>query len=214
MKKNKRADLTYVNYVAMSQRVGNPLQENNQVKMDAKIKQKLIALGADLNKDGKLTQKELNTATRSRYVNNDYQEPIITSLDLSNLGVTSVEGIQYLSGLKKLNLSHNKISDLTPLSKLMNLSNLNLSYNNITNISKLPYYSTIYCYEEGKIVNLSHNNIILIFPDVYKFLTMDLHDVNSVYISTHMYLHQNNCLFGISIVLIHYMPDHSIPDIF
>ncbi len=159
LKKNKRADLTYVNYVAMSQRVGNPLQENNQVKMDAKIKQKLIALGADLNKDGKLTQKELNTATRSRYVNNDYQEPIITSLDLSNLGLTSVEGIQYLSGLKKLNLSHNKISDLTPLSKLMNLSNLNLSYNNITNISKLPYYSTIYCYEEGKIVNLSHNNI-------------------------------------------------------
>ena len=58
--------------------------------MDAKIKQKLIALGADLNKDGKLTQKELNTATRSRYVNNDYQEPIITSLDLSNLGLNIV----------------------------------------------------------------------------------------------------------------------------
>lgn len=62
--------------------------------------------------------------------------------------------------------------------------------------------------------DLSHNNIILIFPDVYKFLTMDLHDVNSVYIPIHMYLHQNNCLFGINIVLIHYMPDHSIPDIF
>lgn len=80
LKKNKIANLTYVNYVAMSQRVGNPLQENNEVKMDAKIKQKLIALGADLNKDGKLTQKELNTATRSRYVNNDYQEPLIQSL--------------------------------------------------------------------------------------------------------------------------------------
>ena len=35
----------------------------------------------------------------------EYKKPIITSLDLSNLGLTSIEGIQYLSGLMNLNLS-------------------------------------------------------------------------------------------------------------
>ena len=142
---------------ATSQKIGKPTTQNNEVKMDSKIKAKLISLGADLNKDGKLTPKELRDATQGRYENGEYIEAIIESVDLSNLGLTSVEGIQYLSGLKEINLSHNKISDLTPLSYMMNLEKIDLSYNNITDISKLPNYAVNSI--EAKTVNLSHNQI-------------------------------------------------------
>ena len=142
---------------ATSQKIGKPTTQNNEVKMDSKIKAKLISLGADLNKDGKLTPKELRDATQGRYENGEYIEAIIESVDLSNLGLTSVEGIQYLSGLKEINLSHNKISDLTPLSYMMNLKKIDLSYNNITDISKLPNYAVNSV--AAKTVNLSHNQI-------------------------------------------------------
>ena len=142
---------------ATSQKIGKPTIQNNEVKMDSKIKAKLISLGADLNKDGKLTPKELRDATQGRYENGEYIEAIIESVDLSNLGLTSVEGIQYLSGLKEINLSHNKISDLTPLSYMMNLKKIDLSYNNITDISKLPNYAVNSV--AAKTVNLSHNQI-------------------------------------------------------
>ena len=142
---------------ATSQKIGKPTTQNNEVKMDSKIKVKLISLGADLNKDGKLTQKELREVTESGYENGKYMEAIIESVDLSNLGLTSVEGIQYLSELKEINLSHNKISDLTPLSYMMNLEKIDLSYNNITDISKLPNYAANSV--AAKTVNLSHNQI-------------------------------------------------------
>ena len=158
-KKDNPNDFIQLTAMAATQRVGKPSEENNEVKMDAKIKQKLIAAGADLNKDGKLTQKELNDATLEDTTGGEYKEPIVTSLDLSNLGLTSIEGIQYLSGLMDLNLSHNQISDLTPLSKMMNLEKLDLSYNNITSISKLPYYANIYLEGDKKQYILSHNKI-------------------------------------------------------
>ena len=142
--------------LAANQKAGTPNTQNNEVKMDSKIKSKLIALGADLNNDGKLTQKELNEVTEYKYENNEYTAKI-ESLDLSNLGLSSIEGIQYLSGLKEINLSHNKITDLTPLSYMMNLCKINLSYNNITDISKLPNYANNAV--QGKEVNLSHNKI-------------------------------------------------------
>ena len=158
-KKDNPNDFIQLTAMASTQRVGKPSEENNEVKMNAKVKQKLIAAGADLNKDGKLTQKELNDATLEDTTGGEYKKPIITSLDLSNLGLTSIEGIQYLSGLMNLNLSHNRISDLTPLSKMMNLQKLDLSYNNIISISKLPYYANIYLEGNKKQYILSHNKI-------------------------------------------------------
>ena len=59
-KKDNPNDFIQLTAMASTQRVGKPSEENNEVKMNAKVKQKLIAAGADLNKDGKLTQKELN----------------------------------------------------------------------------------------------------------------------------------------------------------
>ena len=147
---------------ATSQKIGTPSTQNTEVKMDAKIKQKLIKAGADLNNDGKLTQSELYEATNGKYDAGKYIEAKITSLDLSNLGLTNIDGIQYLVGLKELNLSHNKISNIKPLSKMMNLQRLDLSYNNISDISQLPNYAINYMYEaknNEKYINLSHNSI-------------------------------------------------------
>ena len=142
---------------ATTQKYGNPFEQDNEVKMDAKIKEKLIKAGADLNKDGKLTARELNESTTSSY-NGDgiYAEAVVKSLDLSSLGLTDISGLEYLSGLKELNLSHNNLSNIEPLSHLMNLTKLDLSYNNIKDISVLPYYACNYQY---RTINLSHNNI-------------------------------------------------------
>ena len=143
---------------ASSQKYGNPTTFDNEVKMDSKIKTKLIEAGADLNKDGKLTARELNESTHGYYnEKGEYIKAVVESLDLSNLGLTDLSGLEYLSELKELNLSHNQISNIEPLSHLMNLSNLDLSYNNITDISVLPYYADNALSE--KTVNLSHNNI-------------------------------------------------------
>ena len=143
---------------ASSQKYGNPATLDNEVNMDSKIKAKLIEVGADLNKDGKLTARELNQSTNNHYnEDGNYITAVVKSLDLSNLGLTDLSGLEYLSGLEELNLSHNQISNIEPLSHLMNLSKLDLSYNNITDISVLPYYADNDLSE--KTVNLSHNNI-------------------------------------------------------
>ena len=161
---NKEYNKAMLCNFAMSQKLGTPSTQNTEVKMDTKIKQKLIKAGADLNNDGKLTQRELYEATNEKYDDNtwEYIEAKITSLDLSNLGLNNIDGIQYLVGLKELNLSHNKISNIKPLSKMMNLQRLDLSYNNISDISQLPNYAINYMYEaknNEKYINLSHNSI-------------------------------------------------------
>lgn len=144
---------------ASSQRYGNPSQQNTEITMDAKIKSKLIQAGADLNKDGKLTAEELNSATHYTYEDDEYREPIVKSLDLSNLELTNISGLEYLTGLEEINLSHNKISNIEPLAHLMNLMKIDLSYNEITDISLLPYYANNSVWPE-KDVNLSHNKIV------------------------------------------------------
>ena len=143
---------------ASSQKYGNPADFGKEVKMNSKIKDKLIKAGADLNNDKKLTAEELYKATNSYYddSNDEYYDAVVKSLDLSNMGLTDITGLEYLTGLKSLNLSHNNISNIKPLAYLMNLTNLDLSYNKITDISCLPYYA----YNQiERTINLSHNNI-------------------------------------------------------
>ncbi|GKT27450.1 hypothetical protein ADUPG1_000045, partial [Aduncisulcus paluster] len=61
-------------------------------------------------------------------------------LDLSNLGIESVRGLEYVSKASYINLSHNKISDVSPLLTLPSLTSLDLSYNSIC----FPlYYSSL-----------------------------------------------------------------------
>jgi peptidoglycan/xylan/chitin deacetylase (PgdA/CDA1 family) len=60
----------------------------------------------------------------------------ITQLDLSNLQIKSLGGIEYFINLEELNLSNNKIDDIRILRKLEKLKKLNIS-NNIINKAQL-----------------------------------------------------------------------------
>lgn len=53
----------------------------------------------------------------------------LTSLDISNSGVISLEGLQYASNLTTFNASNNTISDTSPIAGLTNLTNQNLTGN-------------------------------------------------------------------------------------
>lgn len=53
----------------------------------------------------------------------------LTSLDISNRGVTSLEGLQYASNLNTLNAANNTISDTSPIAGLTNLSATDLNGN-------------------------------------------------------------------------------------
>ena len=46
----------------------------------------------------------------------------LTTLDISNRGVTSLNGLQYASNLTTLNAANNAISDTAPIASLTNLS--------------------------------------------------------------------------------------------
>lgn len=56
----------------------------------------------------------------------------LTSLDISNSGVTSLEGLQYATNLTTLNASNNAIADTSPIAGLTNLTNQDLSGNPCT----------------------------------------------------------------------------------
>lgn len=77
----------------------------------------------------------------------------ITSLDLSNQGITDITGIENCVNLKSLDLSYNQITSVEPLLKLYNLKDLNLSHNKISDIS---YLSNLVSLNE---LNLSDNDI-------------------------------------------------------
>ncbi len=80
----------------------------------------------------------------------------ITTLDLPNLGIENLSGIEALSNLRILNLESNHIQDVTPLRNLRNLESLNLRNNGITdldsiNLSELSGLTAL------KELNLRHN---------------------------------------------------------
>lgn len=53
----------------------------------------------------------------------------LTSLDISNRGVSSLNGLQYASNLNTLNAANNAISDTSPIAGLSNLTNKDLTGN-------------------------------------------------------------------------------------
>lgn len=53
----------------------------------------------------------------------------LTALDISNRGVTSLDGLQFANNLTTLNASNNTISDTTPIANLASLTNKDLSGN-------------------------------------------------------------------------------------
>ena len=61
----------------------------------------------------------------------------ITYLSAGNLGITSLEGIQYLQSLTGVWLDGNRISDITPLGKLPKLEQVSIGNNPIADLSPL-----------------------------------------------------------------------------
>ncbi len=78
----------------------------------------------------------------------------LTSLSASNLGITSLVGIQNLTSLTDLRLHGNLIDDISPLSELTSLTVLKLQFNSITNISALSGLTSL------QILMLGTNSII------------------------------------------------------
>lgn len=68
---------------------------------------------------------------------------VINYNDPEDEQVSSLEGLQYCTNLKTLNLSDNKITDISPLSDLSNLSTLYISTNEISDISPLKNLSNL-----------------------------------------------------------------------
>ena len=77
----------------------------------------------------------------------------ITDLDLSNLNITDLSGIENFINLSSINLSNNNISTIESLKSLHNLTSLNLSYNKFTEVPIELKESDI------NILSLSYNNI-------------------------------------------------------
>lgn len=77
----------------------------------------------------------------------------VTSLDLSNQGITDISGIQNFVSLKRLDLSYNSIEDISQLIGLTQLEELNLSHNIIEDVSYISNLSSL------KVLNLSDNLI-------------------------------------------------------
>ena len=76
---------------------------------------------------------------------------LVTTLDLSSLSITNIEGLQYFDNLEYLSLADNNISDISKLSGLTSLQGLDLAQNvilsNISALSGLVNLEYLYLYE-------------------------------------------------------------------
>ena len=63
----------------------------------------------------------------------------ITELDATGKGITSLEGMQYLTNLTVLHLEDNSVGDVAPLAGLRKLRTLNLRRNGITDLRKANF---------------------------------------------------------------------------
>lgn len=79
--------------------------------------------------------------------------PYLQTLNLSNNGITHIEGLQELKNLETLDLSHNKISKVINLSANLKLKKLIISHNNIDTCPNLLQNKFL------QVLDLSYNKI-------------------------------------------------------
>lgn len=96
----------------------------------------------------------------------------ITKVDLSNTGLTSLEGIELFKCAINVNISDNNITDLTPITKLEKLLVLNASNNNIKDASILAECPKLYS------VNLSGNKDVTGYEKCVNIESLQLSDCN------------------------------------
>ncbi len=64
-------------------------------------------------------------------------------LDLSNLEITDLTGIEHAINIKILEVSNNQITDLTPIANLTNLTTLAVNSNPVTNLDALENFTSM-----------------------------------------------------------------------
>lgn len=67
----------------------------------------------------------------------------LEELDASGYGIQSLEGIEYLTHLVRLDLSDNRVTDVAPLSELRRLRSLSLRNNRITSLEDIRFDALI-----------------------------------------------------------------------
>jgi len=82
----------------------------------------------------------------------------ITILDASENEIESLDGIQYIQNLQKLNFSSNQVSDISLLANLTNLEWLEFSDNQVSDISALVLNEGL---GSGDIINMENNYLDL-----------------------------------------------------
>ncbi|MDR1564047.1 MAG: cell wall-binding repeat-containing protein [Oscillospiraceae bacterium] len=127
---------------------------------DNKLRDALIAKGADTDEDEKITPVELEGLLSGLFLSNE-------TLDLSGLGITSLQGLQYLEDrtvvggcYKYIDLHNNNIENISPIPTLLDLGfqGFDLSYNQIVDISPVAEYEH---YDPGHKYKDYENKIIL-----------------------------------------------------
>ncbi len=135
--------LDWIKGYYVKQKYGTPAERNDVLELEEALKNRLIELGLDTNNDSKLTKGELN----------DFGSNIYSELDLSNLGITNIDNLKYLSQIWTLDLSGNNITDISPLKECKMIRKLNLNNNNISSIACIKEFHEI------KELYLSNNKI-------------------------------------------------------
>ncbi|WP_162921803.1 leucine-rich repeat domain-containing protein, partial [Listeria costaricensis] len=147
----------------------------------------------------------------------------ISALGCSNMSISSMNGLEYLTGLRFLSCSQNNLSELN-VSQNTNLIRLNCGFNNLSelNVSQNPYLEDLSCYGNNlgeldisqnlNLVELECNNNSLSSLDVSKninltTLTCYYNNLSSLDLS------QNPSLTNLSCEFNHLLDFSSAPDI-
>jgi len=117
--------------------IASPILINAQAVRipDPAFKQRIIALGFDENDNGKIEVAEAEN---------------VTDLDLNNVGIVNLEGINGFTNLKELQIAGNKISKLD-VSNLKKLTGLYAYDNPLTeiNVSGLTQLENLFIHNNG-----------------------------------------------------------------
>ena len=150
-----------------SQNYGTLEGRFREVSMEPALKNKLIEQGIDIDKDGILTQYEMQCI--EDYLHGPNGDGI--TFNLENAGITNISGLEYCSIISRLDLSGNQITDIAPLTKCGGLNSLDISNNKITSLDGIEKCHNL------KYIYASNNQIKDITPiGKLHFMTVNLLD--------------------------------------
>ncbi len=127
-----------------------------KIDYSGNVIQKVTFIDEEINIPDDNFRRCLNTAL-GKSANNPITKTQLTGmykdLDCSMEGITNIEGAQYLTGVRSIELYDNNISNIEPLSELKFLTDLDLSDNQISNIEPLSELDLL------RYLNLASNQI-------------------------------------------------------